>query len=120
MVNNLILDAKAPGAKKLLVTTDDEIEIEHLMSREDGESKAQDFLCKSPDEWGEDPSYRYVFLLKRAKNLKVVNDSAERAISLLQQYNLSLSKSESPKQSLLHGVSKHRKKHPIPSKKSFK
>ena len=34
MVNNLILDAKAPGAKKLLVTTDDEIEIEHLISRE--------------------------------------------------------------------------------------
>ena len=128
MVNNLILDAKAPGAKKLLVTTDDEIEIEHLISREtvslfhllseDRESKAQDFLCTFPDEWGEDPSY--VFLLKRAKNLKVVNDSAERAISLLQQYNLSLSKSESPKQSLLHGVSKHRKKHPIPPKKSFK
>jgi len=58
-----------------------------------GKMKAQDFLAKDPAEWDDDPSYQE--LKTAASSMKVVNDTAERAIALMQQYNSSLTKKES-------------------------
>jgi len=48
--------------------------------------------------------------------MKVVNDSAERAIALMQQYNSSLTKNEEQKLLLLCLVEKHRKQYPTCTK----
>ena len=64
-----------------------------------GKMKAQIFLVKDPTEWNDDRSYKD--LKTAASKMKVVNDSAERAIALMQQYNSSLTKNEELKQYLL-------------------
>jgi len=47
---------------------------------------------KSPEEWLDDPDYNE--LKHAASVMKVVNDTAERGIALMQQYNSSLTKNE--------------------------
>ena len=74
--------------------------------------KAQDFLAKDPAEWNDDPSYQE--LKTAASTIKVVNDTAERAIALMQQYNSmnsSLTKNEEQKQYLLRLAERHRKQY---------
>ena len=61
--------------------------------------KAQNFMAKDPTEWNDDPSYQE--LKTAASKMMVVNDSTERAIALMQQYNSSLTKNEEQKQYLL-------------------
>jgi len=51
--------------------------------------------------------------------MKVVNDSAERAIALMQQYNSSLTQNEEQKQFLLCLVEKHRKQYPTCTKSAL-
>ena len=51
------------------------------------------------------------------KNLKVVNDNAERAVSLIQTFNNTITKNEEQKQYLLKIVLEHRKAFPTPAKK---
>jgi len=51
--------------------------------------------------------------------MKVVNDSAERAIALMQQYNSSLTKNEEQKQYLLWLVERHRKQYPTCAKSTI-
>jgi len=50
------------------------------------------------------------------KLLKIVNDTAERGISLIQSYNRALTKDETQKQYLLGLVSRHRKQFPAVTK----
>jgi hypothetical protein len=79
-----------------------------------GKMKAQSFLAKAPEEWNEDVSYQD--LKKAAMAMTVVNDSAERAIALMQRYNSSLTKDEEQKQFLLQLVRRHREIYPSCSK----
>jgi hypothetical protein len=79
-----------------------------------GKNKAQGFLVRDPKDWCEDPSYQE--LRTAASVMTVVNDSAERAIALMQQYNSSLTKNEEQKQYLLRLVKRHRKAYPSCSK----
>jgi len=64
-----------------------------------GKTKAQNFLVKDPREWNDDTCYQE--LHGAASAMKVVNDSAERAFALMQQYNSFLTKNEEQKQFLL-------------------
>jgi len=51
--------------------------------------------------------------------MKVVNDSADRAIALMWQYNSSLAKNEEQKQLLLCIVERHRKQYPTCTKSAL-
>ena len=51
--------------------------------------------------------------------MKVVNDTAERGIALMQQYNSSLTKNEEQKQFLLRLVERHRKTFPSSAKSTL-
>ena len=75
-----------------------------------GRNKAQSFLSKDPKEWKDNASYQE--LKDAAEKMKVVNDSAERSIALMQQYNSSITKNEEQKQYLLRLVERHRKQYP--------
>jgi len=68
-------------------------------------------MAKDPTEW-------LLGTLQAASTMKVVNDSAERAIALMQQYNLSLTKNEEQKQ-LLCLVEKHKKQYPTCTKSAL-
>lgn len=74
-----------------------------------------DFLEKDPKDWSDDTSYNVG--LNIARKLKVVNDSAERAVKLMEDYNRVLSQNEEEKQFILQIVSEYRKRYPN-SKKS--
>lgn len=69
------------------------------------------FLRVPPSDWHTNSA----FLLgrRRAKALSVTNDRAERALALLQNYNLNLTKNESQQQFLLQLIEMHRKEHPM-------
>jgi len=79
--------------------------------------KTQDFLAKDPAEWNADPSCKE--LKTAVSRMKVVNDTAERAIALMQQYYSSLTKNEEQQQNLLHLLERHRKQHPTCAKSSL-
>ena len=79
-----------------------------------GQRAAQSFLAMDPGEWSDDPFYQD--FRRAASTMTVVNDSAERAIALMQQYNASLTKNEEQKQFLLQLVKRHRKTYPSCSK----
>lgn len=53
-------------------------------------------------------------------NMKVVNDCAERGVSLIQKYNSSITMNENQKQYLLRAVDIHRKLFPTSSKETLK
>lgn len=61
-----------------------------------------------PSIWPQDPDF--LAGLKMVKNLKVVNDTAERAGHLMEQYNNILSRNEAQKQYILQVTSEYRKK----------
>lgn len=84
---------------------------------EEGKAKAKTFMEKSPDQWEQDGSYTE--LRDRAARLKVVNDTAERGIALMQTYNQTLTKDETQKQLLLRIVAEHRKQIPQPTKSAI-
>ena len=45
--------------------------------------------------------------------MKVVNDSAKRAIALMTRYNLSMAKNEEQMQQLIRLVERHQKQYPV-------
>jgi len=45
--------------------------------------------------------------------MKVVNDSAERAIALMTRYNLSMAKNEEQTQQLVRLVERHQRQYPV-------
>ena len=55
---------------------------------------------------------------KIVENIKVVNDTAERGVQLIDEYNKKLSTNEEPKQYILQVVSEYRKKIPRLLKKN--
>uniref|UniRef100_H3AY42 Uncharacterized protein n=1 Tax=Latimeria chalumnae TaxID=7897 RepID=H3AY42_LATCH len=73
------------------------------------------FLHKDPEVWLQDSDYEAA--QKIVKGLKVVNDTAEKDVALIQEFNDHLTHNEEQKQFLLHIVSQHRKLCPN-SKKS--
>jgi len=73
----------------------------------DGLRLPQSFLCKDPEVWHEDADY--VAAEKIVRGQKVVNDTAERGVALIQEFNDILTNNEEQKQFLLQVVSQHRK-----------
>lgn len=69
---------------------------------------------KDPEEWGEESTF--VEMLEHVRQMKVVNDYAERGIALIKEYNSSITKDEEQRQYLLRIVDLHRKKFPVASK----
>lgn len=79
-----------------------------------GVEESRSFLSKEVEAWKDDPSYQKLHEI--AKMLKVVNDSAERGIALIEKYNQCLTKDEEQKQFLLRFVQSHRQQFPSSSK----
>ena len=65
-----------------------------------------DFINHPPSEWNEIESYKLAS--HRATFLQVVNDTAERGVKLMQDFNSSITKCEEQKQYLLQVVEQHR------------
>lgn len=79
---------------------------------------SDEFLNISPELW---PLNRYFQeAVKIFKDLKVVNDIAERAVALIEQYNDCLTRNEEQKQYMLQVVQKHRTAFPNCHKKNLK
>ena len=65
------------------------------------------WMEKAPEEWVGDASFQAA--KKDASALVLVNDRAERAVKLIEDYNALLTKDESQKQALLQVVTEHQK-----------
>lgn len=65
-----------------------------------------DFLRVAPKNWKQLKSYKEDY--ERLKNIKVVNDLAERCVSLMSEFNNSITSNEDQKQYLLQVVEQHR------------
>lgn len=68
-----------------------------------------DFLKKDPKDWSDDTGYNVGISI--VCKLNVVNDSAERAVKLMEDYNRVLSQNEEEKQFILQIVSEYRKRY---------
>uniref|UniRef100_A0A2S2PCY9 Uncharacterized protein n=1 Tax=Schizaphis graminum TaxID=13262 RepID=A0A2S2PCY9_SCHGA len=77
----------------------------------------QDFLNQNPDTWENHKDF--IDGCKRVQHLKVVNDAAERGISLIQTFNGIITNQEEQKQYLLQVVEQHRQKYPNPNKSTI-
>ena len=64
-----------------------------------------EWLQKTVDEWPNDPNYKK--LHDFSKNVKVVNDTAERWVKLIQDY-MNFVKDENMKQDLIQAIEQHR------------
>ena len=73
-----------------------------------------DFLATDPDIWASQEGY--ISAKRHLSTLKVVNDTAERGVALIQEYNRTLTKDEDDLQFLLQVVSDHRQLHPTTRK----
>jgi hypothetical protein len=125
MKMNLQLPAKSTGQKRLdgkvfvladsldAYVTEKTANIFDVLI-ENGKISAKIFLDKESSEWPDDPTY--LQFQEKAAKMKVVNDCAERGVSLIQQYNQTLMKDENQKQYLLRLVELHRKAYPTSSK----
>ncbi|XP_074112021.1 uncharacterized protein LOC141535796 [Cotesia typhae] len=69
-----------------------------------------DFLDKDIESWPTNDSY--IENKEYFNQLKVVNDSAERAVALVSEYNQCLTKNEEQFQYLLQIIKEHRKNYP--------
>ncbi|VVC38145.1 Hypothetical protein CINCED_3A013392 [Cinara cedri] len=77
----------------------------------------QDFLNPHPSTW--ENNNDFIESRKRIQNLKVVNDAAERGISLIQTFNGILTNQEEQKQYLLQVVEQHGQKYPNPNRSTL-
>jgi len=68
------------------------------------------FLLSDPDDWENRPDYRAATELVR--NIKVVNDMAERGVALMQNFNKTLTKDEKQQQFILQVVERLQKLFP--------
>jgi len=128
MVQNFSRPANQPTAKRLNAkffdhhtpleeyVTSKSLTMFDLLSM-NGQEEARQFLLKPPADWPIDPAFQ--MLSAKAKQLRVVNDCAERGIALITSYNAALTKDESQKQYLLRLVAGHRKTFPVPTKKNL-
>jgi len=77
-----------------------------------------EFLSTDPDMWEEQESYAVA--KRRLATLKVVNDTTERGVALIQEYNKTLTKDERDLQFLLQVVADHRQLYPVANKTDLK
>lgn len=75
------------------------------------------FLEKNPEQWVDDIQYQKGVNI--VQKLKVVNDTAERGVKVMQDFNNLLTYNEEQKQYVLQVVSECRKLYPESSKKSL-
>ena len=75
------------------------------------------FFDSDPEDW--DANDEYKIGLNVAKNLRVVNDHAERGVALIAEYNSIITKSEDQMQFLLQVVQDHRKRFPDSKKETL-
>jgi hypothetical protein len=68
------------------------------------------FLYSDPAAWNEDPDFVKGHGI--VKSFRVVNDTAERGVKLIQDYNASITKDEEQKQYVLQVVAECRKLYP--------
>ena len=76
---------------------------------------AKSFLSQPPSTWLTDKNYTEMKLT--VLELKVVHDTAERGVALIQAYSGSLTRDEEQLQYLLQVVAAHRQAVPQPTKK---
>ena len=76
-----------------------------------------EFLTVSPDKWMDYPGYVECYTF--ARNMKVVNDTAERGVKLISDFLNTTTKDESQLQYLLQAVEAHRDKFPNFNKKTL-
>jgi len=76
-----------------------------------------DFLKKTPSEWPDNEDYQKASNI--VKHLKVVNDTAERGIKLITEYNDILTKDEEQKQYVLQLTSDFNKRFPDTKKSTL-
>ena len=93
----------------------DKIEIEDFVTRNttvlfENLGIPMRFLEEDPDTWHLHDDFK--FGVQILTHLKVVNDSAERGVSLITQYNRLITKNEEQKQYLLQVVQEHRHEFP--------
>jgi hypothetical protein len=128
MVQNIHRPPLADTPRRLKLTSESEqLKLEDLVTErttsffdvlmEEGKEKSQTFLKKPPGQWTSDPVFKMFYEL--AAHMRVVNDVAERGISLIEKYNDTLTKNEEQKQFILRLVANHRKNFPTPSKTSL-
>ena len=82
---------------------------------DNGAEKAQVTLSMPPDLWQMDPIY--IQFRETAREMKVVNNCAERGVGLIQTFNSYIKKDEKQKQYLFQVIKTHRKAFPKPSKR---
>ncbi|KYN10007.1 hypothetical protein ALC57_17866, partial [Trachymyrmex cornetzi] len=70
-----------------------------------------------PFDWPENEEFKNG--LETVKKLKVVNDTAERAVKLIQDYNACLTKNEEQKQFILQVVSDYKRCFPDAKKETL-
>ncbi|KYN07690.1 hypothetical protein ALC62_01338 [Cyphomyrmex costatus] len=75
------------------------------------------FLYTDPLDWPENEEFKNE--LETVKKLKVVNDTAERAVKLIEDYNPCLTKNEEQKQFILQVVSDYRRCFPNAKKETL-
>lgn len=76
------------------------------------------FLLIDPLKW--DENHKFINAKKIVGTLVCVNDTAERAVKLMEEYNGLLTESEEQKQFILQCVMEHRKLFPDCSKRTLK
>lgn len=76
-----------------------------------------DFLEKDPSEWEADVDFQYGF--RTLKDLKVVNDVAERGVALIEEFHHSFTKNEDQRQYALQLIKSHRAKYPTPNIQNY-
>ena len=112
---NLTKNIKDLGLNELI--TERTKRIFDLLIRDGFELAKNSFLETDPNTWEDNKMFQE--FKRRAINVKVVNDPAERGIALIKAYNTSLTKDEEQKQLLLKLVANHRKKIPTFSKEAL-
>lgn len=76
-----------------------------------------DFLTEDPKNWSENKDF--LKLQSFVRGMKVVNDTAERGVKLMQDFNSTLTKDEEQKQFLLQVVTECRRLYPDTSKSTL-
>ena len=124
MVTNLQLPKSLSALKRVNATDADFNRLETFVTKRThqlfkllsitGKEEANNFLSKDTESWEAGASYQK--LTDRVQKMKVVNDSAERGIALIEKYNECLMKDEEQKQYLLRFVQRHRQLYPTSSK----
>lgn len=89
----------------------------HALSLFDRFKLSRRFLKKDASSWEHDKEYLKAKSV--LKSLTVVNDSAERGVKLIEDYNKHLTKDEEDLQFLLQAVSQYRKQFPSYAKKDL-